>query len=143
MKNIVSIALISLGLAACEAPTYDAESSPVSQNAIRDANTIPELLFLGARQLNGDELRSELVDQTLVADGWAWDINSDGTASTRADDGSWTLASTWQISGNQYCDMTASENTASCSDVYELGGIYRFSIPDAPGFLSGWAVTVR
>ena len=143
MKNIVAIALISLGLAACGAATYDADGNPVNQTAVRNANTIPELLFLGARQLSGDELRSELVDHTLVADGWTRDINNDGTAASRADDGSWAIASTWHISGNQYCDMTTSESTASCSDVYELGGIYRFSMPDAPGFLNGWAVTVK
>ena len=143
MRNIVSIALISFGLAACGVATYDKHSNPVSQDAIRDANTIPELLFLGGHQLSGDQLRSELVDRTLVADGWTWDINSDGTASMRADDGSWTIASTWHISGNQYCDMTTRESTASCSDVYALAGIYRFSLPDAPGFLSSWAATVK
>ena len=105
-------------------------------------DTVSEFLSLGARQLSGDEIRAELVGQTLDGPGWTWDINEDRTAPSRAYDGSWIVPSTWYISGNQYCRDNVGETATSCSNVYELDGVYRFSESDDPDVLSGWAVSI-
>ena len=105
-------------------------------------DTVSEFLSLGARQLSGDEIRAELVGQTLDEGGWTWDINEDGTAPARADDLSWIVPSTWYISGNQYCRDNDGETATRCSNVYELDGVYRFSESDDPEVLSGWSVTI-
>ena len=105
-------------------------------------DTVSEFLSLGARQLSGDEIRAELVGQTLDEGGWTWDINEDGTAPARADDLSWIVPSTWYISGNQYCRDNDGETSTRCSNVYELDGVYRFSETDDPEALNGWSVTI-
>ena len=113
------------------------------QDAARNASTVSEFVSLGARQLSGDEIRAELVGQTLDEGGWTWDINEDGTAPSRADDLSWIVPSTWNISDNQYCRDNSGETETSCSNVYELDGVYRFSESDDPEALSGWSVTIQ
>ena len=113
------------------------------QDAARNASTVSEFVSLGARQLSGDEIRAELVGQTLDEGGWTWDINEDGTAPARADDLSWIVPSTWNISDNQYCRDNSGETETRCSNVYELDGVYRFSESDDPEVLSGWSVTIQ
>ncbi|KIC41003.1 hypothetical protein RA28_21775 [Ruegeria sp. ANG-S4] len=98
---------------------------------------------MGARKLNANDFRSELVGKTLDeagASGWTWTIHGNGTSNSSADDGSWETSSVWEMSGDQYCRQTGN-NPRKCSDVYELGGIYRFT--EKPEELAGWAVVVQ
>ncbi|MEX0328324.1 MAG: hypothetical protein AB3N07_06335 [Ruegeria sp.] len=93
--------------------------------------------------MNANDFRSELVGKTLDeagASGWTWTINGNGTSNSSADDGSWETSSVWEMSGDHYCRQTGN-NPRKCSDVYELGGIYRFT--EKPEELAGWAVVVQ
>lgn len=125
MKKIIALTILGIGLAACQTTT-DGATGSVSRDAVLDAGTPSQLRALGARPLSGSDIQSELIGQTLDEGSWTWNINSDGTASSRADNGSWTSSSTWDISGNQFCRQSDSL-PRKCSDVFELGGIYRFS----------------
>lgn len=142
MKLIHLTTIAFVGLAACQTTTNSGGNS-VDRDAALSATTPTQLTALGARKLGAADFNSELVGKTLDEAGksnWTWNINSDGTSSSRADDGSWETSSTWDLSGNQYCRQSA-DNPRKCSDVYELGGIYRFT--EAPGELAGWAVVVQ
>jgi hypothetical protein len=112
----------------------------VSRDAILGASTPAELRALGARQLNAADIQSELVGQTLTQGSWIWSINRNGTASSKANNNTWTSSSTWDIVGNQYCRQST-DSPRKCSDVYELSGVYRFS--ESTSELVGWAVTVQ
>ena len=140
MKKVFSIAILSLGLAACQTTPDSASSSVVSRAAIANAGSPSELLSMGARKLSASDIRSELVGQKLDEGGWTWNINGDGTGSSRSNDGSWTSTSTWDISGDQYCRQ-GEDFPRKCSDIYELGGIFRFS--DTADTLAGWSVSIQ
>ncbi|CUH80901.1 hypothetical protein TRM7557_03130 [Tritonibacter multivorans] len=141
MKSALFAISVLLGLAACQTTTVSAPSasSAVSRDAILAATTASELLALGARRLNGPDIRAELVGQKLSEGSWTWNINSDGTANSAAADGTWESTSVWDIVGNQYCRQ-GEDAPRKCSDVYEQDGIYRFSETESE--LAGWAVSV-
>ena len=144
LLRVLGAGALALTLAGCGGGGGDSPSTidPPADGMDGQQDTVSEFLSLGARQLSGDEIKAELVGQTLDGPGWTWNINEDGTAPSRGDDSSEVWPSTWYISGNQYCRDNDGETATRCSNVYELDGVYRFSESDDPEVLSGWSVTI-
>lgn len=132
------VLLIALTLAGCGSVA----TAPVnvSQQDVATVASKTELLAMGARQLTEDEFRREIVGKTLDEGSWTWAIAADGTASSRADDGSWSNVSNWKFDGRTYCRWSTGDPRA-CREVYELGGIYRFGGDDDE--LACWALPLQ
>ena len=116
---------------------------PARLETIMGVETGSKFLAMGARSLSGAEIRAELVEKTLgdIDVSWTWDIRDDQTAPSRANDGSWTNTSIWEIRNEQYCRGLTMPD--ACSTVYELDGVYRFG--DAPtegDELAAWGVVI-
>ena len=109
------------------------------REVIYAVGTVAELEALGARRLTEDEFSSEVVGKRLRAapgGGFVWKINEDGTSITRSAGEEWRVSdpgTRWTFENGQYC-------RPSCSAVYELDGVFRFTDSDDPESLSGWAV---
>ena len=140
MKHFSSIGIAAVVfIAGCVSETG---SSGVSADAARAATTTYEAVALGAVHLDEAAFRAELVDVTLVGDGWTWVIRSNGTHQSFDNDKSTTYpVGTWRFANGDYCRENGEGGPERCSEVYKIGPVYRFSDPDADGMLSGWSVT--
>ena len=104
---------------------------------------IANFLSSGAGRLSGDGIASEPLCRTLDEGGWTWNVNGDGTASSRTDDGSGMPISNWRISGNRCCRLNSGESTTCCSNIRVLGRACHFPESDNPDAMNGWSVAVQ
>jgi len=101
-------------------------------DAVRSSETVSEITGLGAKRLTGAEMEAAFVGKTIQSgDSWYWRIKADGTSVSAANDGSWQYDQPWTIETDEFCRTTLPERPPmSCSIVYELAGIYRFTDED-------------
>ncbi|MEO0992082.1 MAG: hypothetical protein AAFX00_14205 [Pseudomonadota bacterium] len=124
-KLLVTAAV--LGLTACE--QFGLQSQ--ADDPAFDVTSTNEILTLGGFRLEDDAILAQLSGANLVEErrGWTWEIRENGTQLVRADDGSWAESEgTWEVADGMLCRKT-DEIELSCSEVWQLGDYYRFTVP--------------
>ena len=110
--------------------------------AFRTVEKVSELSAIGAKQLPGASIEQIFTSGTLINPDWTWDIEPDGTQTSKANNGSWSDEGTWEVRGNEFCRAsTLSQGKTLCSKVYYLGRELRFSEDADPRNLLDWYVT--
>ena len=134
-----------LKLAVAASLTVFTLNGPLSAGPAEDflnAKTVKQARAAGAQQISGASIQKIMAGRTFKQADWTWTIKKNGTQSSKATDGSWSDAGTWQIKGNQYCrESGATEGKTICSDVYFLGRDLRFTQDANPKKLLDWHVS--
>ena len=141
LKSLFGITTV-FALTACDVETSKSGTStamPEAQaegaalfEAIQSAETVSELTALGAKRLTGSEMQAAFVGKTINSgSSWDWKISANGTSVSAAKNGSWQFDQPWEIKNNEFCRTTLPERPPmTCSVVYELAGVYRFTDED-------------
>ncbi len=130
IKGLLAVALVSGSILM----GTSASSVALTAKQIETASSVDELVALGATKLSAQQFKSMVVGKTLTGEGWTWIIDSDGTTSSAADDGSWKEESVpWNMDGSAYCS-----GAEGCRDVYLIGNYLRMSSKSDPTKLSPW-----
>lgn len=140
MKAFLGLCAVTL-VSGCVLDELGVGPGRVSPDAVYAAQSVDELIALGAMRLNDDGIRADLSGKQMVEpnEAWTWDINADGTHHAYDNGGEWADApgGQWQVVAGQFC--RENEDLAlKCSDVYRVGPFYRFTEDD--GSLALWTV---
>ena len=103
LPKYLSVALLSLSVTVCASSIVQAK---VTVKQIEKAETVEELVALGATQLSAGQFKELVVGKPLAdaGKGWTWIIDGNGTTSSAAADGSWKEDNApWKMKGNAYC----------------------------------------
>jgi hypothetical protein len=136
-KNL-AVALLSSALLTGAAQAEEAKV--ITLKEVEKAETVDQLLGLGAVQVKKGEFTQIIVGRELsdAGKGWTWVIAPDGTTSSAAKDGSWKEENApWSMKGNQYC----TENEG-CRSVFKIGDYMRMSDKADEQRLSPWTVKI-
>ena len=137
--KLTPLAPLPLMLAmACTLETPAPIVAPTAQS-FAAAATVADLKALGATKLDAAGITQEVAGQNFeeVGGRWIWNILADGSQNSAATDGSWSEDRVrWTITSDQYC-RAAPGNMPKCSDVYQLGDLFRWTEDDG---LAEWSV---
>ncbi|MEM8631764.1 MAG: hypothetical protein AAGF74_11035 [Pseudomonadota bacterium] len=140
MTRILYLTAAAVALSGCMMDGLVGRSSP---DAAFSATSTDELVSLGAVRLEDQAIIAQLSGITLVEpeQGWTWHIRADGTQAAQADDGTWADSNgSWEVADGKFCRQNE-DIEQRCSEVYQLGQYYRFTLPD--GSLDNWTVTQK
>lgn len=135
LKQVVAGVLAAALLGALPGASF----AKVTAKKIEKAETVADLVSLGATKLSAQQFNAMVVGKEMSGQGWTWSIDADGTTSSAAEDGSWKEdAAPWSLKGDTYCAKL--DGKLACRDVYLIGSYLRMSDKDDPAKLSSWTV---
>ena len=109
---------------------------------IEGATTVAEFMDLGAAKLSAGDFKKKIVGKQMAGEGWKWIIDTDGTTSSAATDGSWKEdGAPWNMKGDKYC--TPIKGKVTCRDVYMIGKYIRMSDPASSKKLANWTAKLK
>ena len=145
MKNVVVVTAALWILTSCTSDPSGAATASLSDDATLRSTSAEAFVAMGGHRVEGPEFKSEIVDKTLGHPDWTWNINSDGSTHSAARDGSWrTTQGKWRFENNKFCRTSPEDWPGErCSAVYELGGVYKWTLHTSETELNEWYALVE